>query len=300
MYTVVFTADMHFRDSKPKCRTDDFYNTQMDMFHQVMEIVGKYDAIWVDAGDFFHQARPSYKLMSDILVELTKYQMHIYTLQGNHDMPWHNIGKIKDSGIGVLESAGVVSFLGTTPLKYGPFSIYGCPYEGTVPEPSIRNITNVLVYHGMVWKNRRDAIPGVEGLTARQALSMFRHHLVVSGHNHQSFCAETTNGVLCNVGCLTRQSADLKEHQPRVLVVKESKQGFDYDWEYLKYDKDAVTTEHLEVAAKREEELNAFVEGLKNMEEASLSFKDNVDRVVRQAKPEKEVVDKIKEAVYGN
>ena len=299
MFTVVFTADMHLRDSKPKCRTDDFYATQMDKFYQVMEIVGRRDAIWVDAGDFFHQARPSYKLMSDILTVLTRYKMHVYTLQGNHDMPWHNIGKTKDSGIGVLESAGAVSFLGTTPLKYGPFCIYGAPYECGVPVPDRSDVTSILVYHGMVWPNRREAIPGVEGLTARRALSLFQYHLVVSGHNHKSFCTETHNGVLCNVGSLTRQSADQKEHRPRVLIVTESKRGFEYEWEYLKIKEDAVSTEHLEVAAKREEELNAFVEGLKNMEEASLSFKDNVDRVVRHAKPDKEVVNKVKEAVYG-
>ena len=300
-YPVVFTADMHLRDSKPKCRTDDFYEVQMEKLFQVIKIIEKYDAMWVDAGDFFHQARPSYKLIADVLDILTTFKQHVFTLCGNHDQPWHNMSKIQDSGIGILHAAGAVSFLDDSPIKYGPFKIYGCPYGGDIPEAENWEGTNVLVYHGMVWPNRRGMIPGVEGILAKQMLCrQSQYGLVVSGHNHQTFCTDAKNRVLCNVGSLTRQTADQIAHQPCVLVA-EDKEGGGFNWhlEYLKVDKDAVSAKHLEEAAKKEEELNAFVEGLKNMEEASLSFKDNVDRVIRQAKPDEDTIEKIKEAVYG-
>ena len=301
-YPIVFTADMHLRDSKPKCRTDDFYEVQMDKLQQVLKIVDKYDAMWMDAGDFFHQARPSYKLISDVLDILTiDYKLPIFSLCGNHDQPWHNMEKIQDSGIGVLHAAGAVTFLDDSPVKYGPFKIYGCPYGGDIPEAEEWNGINILVFHGMVWPNRRGMIPGVEGILAKQMLhSHPSYDIIVSGHNHQTFCTEAKNRLLCNVGSLSRQTADQIAHQPCILVV-ESKDGGGFNWhlEYLEVDKNAVSAKHLEEAAKKEEELNAFVEGLKNMEEASLSFKDNVDRIIRQTKPDKETIEKIKEAVYG-
>ena len=300
-YPVVITADMHLRDSKPKCRTDDFYEAQMDKLRQVLEIVERYNAMWVDAGDFFHQARPSYKLISDVLDILTSFKQPVFSLCGNHDQPWHNMEKIQDSGIGVLHAAGAVVFLDDVPVKYGPFRIYGCPYGGEIPEAKKWAGMNILVYHGMVWPNRRGMIPGVEGILAKQMLhSHPEFNIIASGHNHQTFCAESKNRLLCNVGSLSRQTADQIGHRPCVLIVQ-GKEGGGFEWrlEHLKINKDAVSAKHLEEAAKKEEELNAFVEGLKNMEEASLSFKDNVDKVVRQAKPDKETVDKIMEAVYG-
>ena len=301
--TLIFTADIHLRDSSPKCRTDDFQAAQWDKLAQVVELCRKYDAIWLDAGDLLHKAYPSLALIAKTLKVLGNRK--IYTLFGNHDMPFHNRSKVWEAGLGVLFEAGAVGVLGQFPKEIGfggrkHFDVYGWPYGEEFKEKPYSDGINILVHHGMIFKGRQDAIPGAEGCTAKKFMQQHKDFdLIVCGHNHQAFEVEVGNRVLVNVGCLTRQSADFADHKPRVLLVTGTKGGdFTYDFIQLSAKSGVVSKEHLAAQAKKEEELNAFVEGLQGVEEATLSFQKNVDVVMDKTNPSELTRQKVQEAIY--
>ena len=299
---IIFTADIHLRDSVPKCRTDDFLKAQWDKLEQVKSLCDKYKATWIDAGDFLHKAYPSLGLIAKTLQILHGTKIH--TLFGNHDMPYHNQEKAWEAGLGVLYQAGVLRILNRYPLGIGSqcrFQIYGWPYgQEFIVEPNPDGI-QVLVYHGMIYKGRQDVLPEVAGFTAKQFLKKYRDFdLIVCGHNHKPFEVEINGRVLVNVGCLTRQTADFADHVPHVLLVTGTKgNNFTYDLIPLSVKSGVVSREHLDNQAKKEEELNAFVEGLQGVEEdATLSFQKNVDVVMEKTNPTELTRQKVEEAIY--
>lgn len=291
---LLFTADIHLRDDCPKCRTDDFLSAQWDKIKQVKALCKKNDALWIDAGDLLHKSRPSLGLLAQA-ISVLKTDMPIRTVPGNHDQPYHNRNKMTESGLGVLEAAGVIKFLHQdAPWQCLDWTIYSCAYGEEIPVPE-GDTNNILVYHGMVFQNKHEMLPGVSGDTAKGILKKAKGYtLVVTGHNHQSFHVRVGDRMLVNVGCLTRQTADFAEYVPNVVLFRDG----EIKRLALSCESGVVSRVHLDKAAKKEEELNAFVEGLKDVEQASLSFEANVDLVLNKMNAPKTVKKKVAEAMY--
>lgn len=299
MARLLFTADIHLRSSNPKCRTDDFISAQWDKIQQVIDLCRSKRAIWIDAGDLFHNARPSLSLISDSLNILSECE--IYTIPGNHDLPAHNIKLLNDSAIGVLHNAGIVHFLSEQPTEFIvnkiKIHVYGCPYGAEIPTPikkSSTTLKNVLVMHEMFYESRKDVIPNAPGQLAARMLKKYEvFDLMVTGHNHRSFQRENGQRHFVNVGCLTRQAADYDNHSPRVLLYN----GNDIEFISLKYAKNVISREHIEISQKKEEEISAFVQQLQHIEDIALSFEHNVETVIKNTKPDQKTTEKIWEAM---
>lgn len=292
---LLFTADIHLRDDTPKCRTDDFLSAQWDKIEQVKALCKKHDAVWIDAGDLLHKSRPSLGLLSQAICNL-KMDRPIRTVPGNHDQPYHNMNKMAESGLGVLEAAGVIKYLyQDVPWQCLDWTIYSCAYGEDIPVPE-GDTHNVLVYHGMVFQNKYEMLPGVSGDTAKGLLKKAKgYDVIVTGHNHQAFDIRVGDRMLINVGCLTRQSADFMDYTPQIVLLYNNGKVTRIP---LSCKKNVVSRQHLEAAEKKEEEMNAFVEGLKDVEQASLSFETNVDIVLNKMDATKLVREKVKEAMY--
>lgn len=304
MPNMIFTADIHLRDTPPKCRTDDFIEEQWRKFEYVTGLCEEHKAVWFDCGDLLHKAYPSLELIAQMLKVLNGRA--IYTLFGNHDMPYHNQNKIWEAGLGVLYQAKAVRFLDRNPKEIDLggreyINVYGWPYGDEFSIETDHEGINILVHHGMIYEGRRDVLPGVGGYTAKQFLKKYnKFDLIVTGHNHKPFEVEYDGRVLVNVGCLTRQAADFAEHEPRVLLVRGAVgKGFTYEFLPIPAKSGVVSTAHLRAQAKKEEELNAFVEGLQGVEEASLSFQKNVETIINKTNPDKLTKQKVEEAIRG-
>lgn len=295
---LLFTADIHLRDDTPKCRTDDFISAQWNKIEQIKALCEKHNAQWVDAGDLLHKSRPSLGLLSKAITDL-KTNPPLRTIPGNHDQPYHNMSKLADSGLGVLEAAHIVQYLyQEAPWEFFDWTIYSCAYGEEIPSVDCEDGINILVYHGMVYKNKKDAIPGVAGDTASALLKKAKgFDIIISGHNHQAFELETDNQLLINVGCLTRQSADFMDYTPSIVLL--CPHGNSYTWKRIKLKtaKGVVSRQHLDTEEKKEEELNAFVEGLRDIDQASLSFESNVHIVMDKVGADKLTRTKVKEAM---
>lgn len=299
---ILFTADMHLRDDTPVCRTDDFQKAQWDKLQAIITLVKRKNLYWVDCGDIFHKARPGYKLLNRFMDTLIRQNVCIDTaICGNHDMPAHSLGQIDDSAFGTLLSAKLIkTWLYGRPvvLPIGEINyvLWGVnytekPYE---PDPAEDGFCNVMVMHDMMFLNKKDAIPNVEGYYANTFVKEWDHYqYIFTGHNHKTFTYQNDNTYLCNVGCLTRQTADMADHRPTVAVLYA-----DHVAQFtLPYSDDVVTREHIDKKQKREDEIAAFVETLGKTEEVSLSFTGNVQLIVNKVKPSDTVKQKIQGAM---
>lgn len=308
---LLFTADLHLRDSQPKCRTDDFVTAQWKKFKTILDLCQKHNAFWVDAGDFFHKAQPSLSLLEAVIFFLRvnkKGDMPVLaTVAGNHDLPAHNMERLNESGLGVLATARFVNILNdvpfVVPMRLQPnVLLYGCSYGEEIPKTVESDMNHVLVYHGMVYPTSEDVIPQNPGPTGFDMLEQNPgYRVILTGHNHTYFHCKERHRYLYNPGSMTRQTADQIEHFPYVHLwnartdnAKETKNQMIK----LPYEIGVISREHIEQQQQKDEELNAFVEHLQNVEDVSLSFEDNVEKVMAEVKPNKLTKQRVKEALY--
>lgn len=234
----LITADLHLRDTQPTCRTDDFDKAQWDKMDYIAEVIKTKNLYWLNCGDLFHNAKPSYSLLSHLLYWFKTRKVHIdAAIVGNHDLPAHNLHQLDNSGWGVVHQAGYIRHW-LHDGKFETFSLHD--YKDNISIAGVNYSENlddfkwpfyakdsVLLYHEMVFRNERSRIADIPGLTAKQLYEKVPFCTVFSGHNHQSFDWQPDenfridyadkNGVF-NVGSMTRQSADQMEHIPQVLL----------------------------------------------------------------------------------
>lgn len=302
---LLFTADIHLRPDVPVCRTDDFLKVQWQKFDQVQKYIELNQLAWVDAGDIFHKAQLPLVFVNQVLENMR--ERIVAGVMGNHDLPSHNIGRVGESAWGTLwASAYLEQVAGSEPvhIKIGSdhfpkeradVDIYGVSYGEEIPQPYNDDVFKVLVMHDMVYASKNDIIPNAPGSLAKKLLRDNKEYdLIVTGHNHQSFMVELNGRFLVNVGSMTRQTADQTDHKPRVV---EWRPGWGLKWYELDYKDGVISREHIEKQEQKDEELNAFVASLQDVEEVSLSFEENVETVIRESKPEKPVEDKVREAM---
>lgn len=297
---LLFTGDIHLRPDVPLCRTDDFQAAQWAKFKQIHDIARRNNLVWIDAGDIFEKAQPSLAFVNKAIKEIKEPIMGV---MGNHDMPAHNLNRMEESGWGTLYLAEkIVTLLGPEPVyvnlaEHIVAEIYGACYGEPIPEPydPQYGVIKILVMHEMVYPSRNAAIPNAPGCLAKKLLRDNKEYsIIVTGHNHQSFHVELDGRLLINVGSMTRQTADQMDHIPRVAMFKD-RQGL--QWLTLDHKPGVVSREHIEKQEQKEEELTAFVQSLQDVDEVSLSFEDNVDRVIHETKPGKPVEEKVREAM---
>lgn len=297
---ILFTADMHLRDDVPTCRTDKFLETQWAKLKVISDYTKKNNLWWVDCGDVFHKARPSYHLVNDVISRLKSWQTPIdAAIYGNHDMPAHTRQNFDDCAFGTLVCSGIIrhAFWGESvlfPCTWGNVQVWGVNYGESCFAPDNNSAMNVLVMHDMFFHNKND-IPGVDGHIALDFAQEWGqcYRYIFTGHNHKSLSVSNSKWELHNIGSMTRQTVDLIDHKPRFSVLDKS--GV-YHVNF-KIDGNAVSRKHIEKKEAEEDQLAAFVESLGNNEEVSLNFEGNVQIVLNKVKPSPQVKIKVQGAM---
>lgn len=302
---ILVTADMHLRDTVPTCRNaDEFFEAQWNKLREISEIVKQKNLYWVDCGDIFHKARPSYKLVSDVINRLKDWGTPIdAAIYGNHDMPAHNHKNMDDSAFGVLCASGTIKnwIFGKglhLPCENCDYLVWGMNYGESCYSPNIyKNMVNVLLAHDMFFKDKNSFIPNVDGIDASEFVDEWSgcYPLMFAGHNHQSFTITKKRYQFYNVGTMLRESADLADHNPSICIIHSPT---DVERRYLRCAKpNVVSRKHIEKQEETEDQIASFVQSLEKNEDISLSFEGNVQIVINTVKPNNAVKIKVQGAM---
>jgi DNA repair exonuclease SbcCD nuclease subunit len=224
----LITGDWHIDKDKIKTRQDDVLATCTDKIGQIFQIAKSYHCKAIlQPGDFFesHKANDFLKQFVINFLKSGMANIPVYTVFGQHDLRYHS-SNINNTPLKVLESAGVVSFLGDRPLIYPQdgVNIYGASWFEDVPEilEEMRGV-NILVLHKMIvddkiWEGQEDHTYG------KILLTKTKYDLIVSGDNHKHFIMHSGQGssigkrLLINCGSMLRTRIDQGEHRPCVYV----------------------------------------------------------------------------------
>jgi len=288
---LILTSDWHLMEKQPKCREDNFWETQWNKIKQIGKLSNKYKIPMYHSGDLLDYWRSSPYLLNKIIKEFKIFKYGFYSIIGNHDQPSHNLEQMNRSGLQTLFDCHVINKL-QDQMDWG-VDLKECKnkyiYYSHNKEKEKRSIVfaHIMTYKGKKpWPNCTDP-------ECNELFDMFPDtDLIVTGHNHKTFTARKGNQLLVNPGSLTRHKADQIDHKPCVFLY--SAKYHKLHKHYLDIKQNVISREHIETKNRKDKRITAFIEKLAQGWDLDLSFDQNMEKVLSTEKIKK----KIKNIIY--
>lgn len=216
----LFIGDPHLSSKKPGRRKDKLFDyTVLGKIEQSINVANENNLLPVFLGDIFDRPTEESESVKIKLLRVLKKSIHKPVSNiGNHDIQ-HS--KISDSdSITLLEEAGAIDLIRENG-KYGEYKIGetiigigGTPYGYSIPQDVTEYFAEAkkviwITHHDLAFEG---SYPGSTELFAIKGCN-----LVVNGHMHLTKkIVQMDNTTWFNPGNITRQTADTRDHKPRV------------------------------------------------------------------------------------
>lgn len=284
MNKFLVSSDWHLRSDKPRCRVDNWHETQVRKLEWLVELINSYKVPMLVAGDLLDSGTNTQYLENLVISILKKAEYPIITIPGNHDLPYHSMKQLNKSTYLVLHQAGVIQDASTVE------GITGVGYGEVIPEGN-----GILMCHRLVFPSKPPEYLQ-NAISSKELLELYDYDIILSGDNHQAFYTEHDGKVLINGGGLFRQDADKKFINPKVYL---------YDVGNISeidvpINIEDVQQEYLLDEHERNTRINAFVEKVKVAHDIGLSFKDNMESTMNTMVVDSEVKELIFRGMKGD
>lgn len=112
MSNFIFFSDPHLRLTATRRRTDDMFKSQLAKLSHIAKRANELKSEFVVCtGDFGDSWDWRLSMINQVADVLREFPCPVYTIIGNHDVPGRNPELWKDTGIGLLDSLGVLQVL---------------------------------------------------------------------------------------------------------------------------------------------------------------------------------------------
>lgn len=277
----ILTSDWHIRADNPICRKDDFLLTQIKILDYIYQIANDNNAMVLIAGDIFHKARPDNSQELEILLldYFAKYKTG--WIVGNHDLLFHSIANINKSSIGVLQRYNQLEKCNDiTGFHFGEL------------QSTTTKTNKIVLLHEYVSIDKNSIIKAIH---PDYLLDLFPNaDLILTGDNHTNFVYEKNNRRVVNTGCLTKQSASMKDSTLKFYLYDTDNNDLK---EFIVPDNEIIYDEHIIDVNERAERVQDFVNSLKGNIQLDLSFKQNVINYCNENKVVNGVMNKINQVL---
>lgn len=217
----LISADWHISGTRPRCRADeDWMESQRQDIEAVWKIAKdkKVEAVWI-LGDLFDTSRVSTEAVNLVLTEFEKAPCPVYTLCGNHDLPYHNFDLLERSSIGtILHKFPMLDIDPNTGIAAYPFGKE--PEYGTLSDYMKANALHTWITHQLTFPNEASRpIAGI-GVLAQELLDACpAARVILTGDYHHGYIYTSPDGrCVITPGCLNIRDADMKDYQPHVYI----------------------------------------------------------------------------------
>lgn len=263
---LIIGSDLHLRETRPICRTDDYWAAQWRKLQFIRDLQKKHDCPVVFAGDITDYWKCSPWLLTTIKQNIPDKTKVVY---GQHDLPQHSLKLANKSGLYNLAENRCLEILDSCHYSKIP------KIDG--PSLVIKD-RKILVWHTIVWYLK---IPWL-GCTAPSATMLLKRYpnydLIITGDNHKSFVADYEGRLLINPGSMMRMDADQIGHKPQVFLWFAKDNTISPI--YLPIEPNVISREHIDIKVERDNRIKAFIERLQDNMEHTLSFDDNLRKFI--------------------
>lgn len=286
----ILTADIHLSHKCPVARSAEssWYEAMKRSLWELDLLVNKYQVPVLCAGDVFHKWNSPPELINfamNAFPSSLDLIPSLVSISGQHDQPHHNIEDLHKSAYNTVIDGTVCwnvdDVLEDKVSSLPNIIVYGFPYgkEITPLESPNSDCINIALCHQYVWSH-----PGTRygGATIDSHLSRLRdklkgYDIAVFGDNHIPFQSMTDGEcAIVNCGCLIPRNSQERDYKPSVWLLHDDTS---IKRHYMDISKDKWTDleDALDSERKDSDYLDDFLDGLTELDELSLNFRDAVD-----------------------
>lgn len=300
--SAILTADWHLRDTQPKCRTDNYYETQWKKIEFIRKLQQEHNNCPIlVAGDIFDKAEPSLMCVGDAIEYLPPYTICI---PGQHDLPKHSLENYNQCGLNILSKATdletITGIGGCAFLEFDNMFISGFPWGKTLQGIDARSISKYkialihMLIQGRIENNQHIPYDAYDINHKEVFNALSGYDLIVSGDNHKPFTCKNKKGqLLVNQGSLMRMTADQIDYKPRVYLWYAKTNSVEPV--FLPIEKNVITREYIEKQQEEDERMEKYKARLKAKIDIGMSFKDNMKMYLHKNK----IKDDVKKEIYN-
>lgn len=290
---IIALSDLHFRESNPVNRIDNYLDTLCGKLEQVnntiaqLNFISKADEkiVIIIAGDIFHHFRCSDSLKArviNVFHQFYSFVDEVLVVAGQHDQRWHT-QDLTNTPLGVLIASQVVTLLNDQPFSLtedlAGYHFYGASYGEEIPKVQDQSIYNILAIHRMIsdvdyWSGN------VEYTSCKSLLKEAKEYgLIISGDNHASF---NYDNKILNSGSVMRSSIDQKDHKPCYFIWHDFFRIEQIFFDIEPFEK-VMRLDEVAESKKLDSKLMSFVDEINiDYEFEELNFVDNVRNAIKK------------------
>ena len=278
----IITADWHLRSQKPRCRLDEnWINTQREALTQIAAYAGEYEAHVIVVGDIFHSTNETTMeiigLVQEFASMLDEFELSLYILAGNHDMPQHNIENLHRSAFNILLNSKNVFHINQMEFDHKLSAVD----FGMEDKPG----AEIIFKHVLCFPEKEKVPPNAKIIKPSELFEENTNaKYIFTGDYHRQFVYRKKGKKLLNPGCLLRQAADMIDYEPSCFLVDLGNDELSYKICPIVDDGKLVTDEYLETEKARNDRIGAFIERIKSNEQVSFDFIENVHTMMKNNK----------------
>ena len=298
----ILLADIHLSLRPPIWRSAEpaWLEAQYRPLEEVKLLQDKYDCPIICAGDIFDRWNCSPELINWAL----KYLPDMYTIPGQHDLPFHNYDDLHRSAFWTLVEANKITNLLPdieTKIDSIPYRIcdnltlriYAYPFGYDIHHPESQRF-NIAIIHKYVWIPGHSYSKAVEE-DKIQGKTFIKHKwmgydVVVYGDNHNGFQTYLGTTTIFNCGTLIRRASDEIDYKPQVGLLLSSGKVVPH---YLDISKDKYLGTCDDSMIKGELDMSSFIQELEKLGDTDLNFVDAMKQLLRK----KRTSPKVKEVI---
>jgi DNA repair exonuclease SbcCD nuclease subunit len=284
----VITSDWHLRSTRPRCRLDECWiETQRMALAHVASYAGQYKADVIVIGDIFHSTNETTNevigLVQEFALLLKETDCKLYILAGNHDLPQHNLDNIYRSAFQILLNSKNIFHLDQLKLNYGKYLM-----KVSAADFGAEDVLDaeIVFKHVLCFPENEKIPPSDKIVRPSELFAQFNNaKYIFTGDYHRQFVFNK-GGVkkLLNPGCLLKQAADMIDYNPSVFLIDFKNGELSYKICPIPDNEKLVTDEYLETEKERNSRIEAFIERIKENEQVTFDFIENVRNSVRNNK----------------
>ncbi len=292
-YTVaaILWSDLHFSSKAPLARSceEDWFLTQKNYIDQVRKLANSYRNVpIICSGDVLDKAISSPELTNFLLEHLP----FMYSVAGNHDIPYHQYSDIKRSSFYTLVKAGKICLIEPgKPLTVGALRLHGFPWSFPVQPCKDKHsmLMEIGVVHCYLWVNGKSYPNAPKEKRLGHVLQDLQgYDAVLYGDNHITigYNLDKTKPApsVFNPGSFMRRKSDEKGHRPCVGLlyedgkIKKHYLNVDSD-KFLKVESDSNSGEMFDAIG-----MNGFIEELCNLGSSAIDFSEAIKQTLERNK----------------
>ncbi|EOD01247.1 metallophosphoesterase [Caldisalinibacter kiritimatiensis] len=233
---ILYLTDTHIRGTTPKNRKDNLLETLQLKFEEVLEISKKYNVDYIlHGGDFFDRPDISNSIARKFALILSKFDVPIYVIAGNHDVYGHNPETLHRTLLGLFDALGILNLIDSNDkiiLKKENIKVQitGQNYrydidtdkskKGYIVKEKQKGVDYLIhVVHGMLLDR-----PFIKGIpyTLIEDIVKTKADITLCGHYHSGFgVIKIDNKYFVNPGSLIRITNSLQEieRKPKIAII---------------------------------------------------------------------------------